>query len=373
MKPAPAKGARHRVKDSAFREKKSSRPKWSILALACLAAVGGWIAWHLLGDGDRRQGMRLAEQQRFADAHSYLQRALDRHPGDVEVLKALVEGELTTNQPEAAEQSLTRWCELRPRDVEPYKKRLDLRLQRRQFPQALEDGQRILAIDPNNQEVGRLVVPMLIITGQLEEAEGQCRHWLLRDPDNAELLQMLADICHQRGNNTEAASLLDRLLLRQPDSSMALLLRAMVYEEQDEPAKAVPLLERVEALDPRISQQLAARYYRGLALARTGNRAEAQKVMAEVQWFQARDLLNRREHPKAPGLMVRVAEAMLGVSQAEEAVRLLKDLPDQDPNCLPEAIRLLEIAIAREPNYAAARQLLDSFYKKRDERKRGEK
>jgi tetratricopeptide (TPR) repeat protein len=337
-----------------------------------LAVAGLFAAWQAFPDLDRRNGLQLAKEQRFAEAEPYLERALERKPGDVEVLRALALGELAANDLDQAEQHLTRWCALRPREAEPFQHRMDLRLQRRQFPQALEDGQHLLELDPNNQEVGRNVVPLLVITGQLVEAERECRRWLLREPANPNLLYLLADICHQQGNNSEAERILDPLLERQPDSSRALLLRGILYEEGDQPEKAIPLLEKAGvAPDLGVSQQMSALYHLGLVLGRAGKHKEADEAMAKVRWYQAQDLLNRREHPKVPGLLVRVAEAMLGVSPAEEAVRVLEGIPDRDPNCLPEAIRILEKAVQQEPNNAAARQLLDSFRQKQEERKRG--
>jgi len=371
MKPAADKGPKYREHQSVSVVTRTSRLRWLVPALVLLTAAGLFAAWQAFPDLDRRNGLQLAEQQRFAEAEPFLQRALEHQPKDVEVLRALAQGEFAANQLDDAERDLTRWCALRPRETEPFQKRMELRLQRRQFPQALEDGQHLLELDPNNQEVGRLVVPMLVITGQLVEAERQCRRWLLREPANLDLLYLLADICQQQGNSSEAERILDALLERQPDSLPALLLRGILYEQADQPEKAIPLLEKVvNHADSRISQQMSALYHLGLVLGRTGKREQALQVMKKVQWYQAQDLLSRREHPKVAGLLVRVAEAMLGVSKAEEAVRVLEGIPDQDPNCLPEAIRILEKAVELEPNNAAARQLLDSFRQKQDERKR---
>jgi predicted Zn-dependent protease len=344
-----------------------SRPRLRLLggvvAVVVLGAlVLGFVAWRRHLSFDRRQGLELAAQGRFSEAEPYLRRALERRPEDVEVIKTLTLGQLASERWEDAEASLGRWCELRPGDPEPFKRRMELRISRRQFPQALEDGRHVLELEPENFQVGRQVAPMILIVGRLEEAEREGRRWLRKDPENPDLLYLVADACHQQGKNAEAEAVLDPLLRRQPDAPAPLFLRAMLYDEADQPDKAIPLLRRVVELDQRPAQQLAARYHLSLALARTGKPEEARRVMAEVQWHQAMDLWYRRDHPKIAGLLLRVAEAMLGVGKTEEAVPLLDKILQEDPNCGPEAVRLLEKAAGQQS--AAAHRLLAAYYEK---------
>lgn len=346
----------------------ASRRLWWAIGLLALAAAGviAAVASQFL-DADKTQGLELAKKGRFTQAEPLLQRSLARHPQDVEVVRTLALGYLGLGRNADAEPLLSRWCELQPQDAEPFRRRMEFYRDRRQFPLAVADGLRVLEFEPNNVEVGKDVAPMLLITGRLEEAEREARRWLQQAPDNPRLLYLLADVSHQRGNNAEAEAVLDRLLLAQPESPDALLLRGILYQEADNSAQAIPVLRHVLALPPPPSQQLAACYYLSLALSRTGQADEAKRVLAQVQWHQAADLMARKEHPQTPALLLWVAEAKLSADepqQTQESVDLLGRIMSQDPNCAPEAVRLLEKAVAKEPKLSAAHRLLADYYEK---------
>jgi predicted Zn-dependent protease len=350
---------------------RASRLRFVLVAAALLAlcaGVLGFVAWRRHLSFDRRQGLELASQERFTEAEPYLERARQRRPDDADVIKALALGQLAQKRSGDAEASLTRWCELRPNDPEPFRRRMELRVSLRQFPLALQDGQHLLELEPDNIQIGRQVAPMLLIVGRLNEAEREGRRWLRKDPENPDLLYLVADACHQQGKIAESEAALEPLLRQQPNAPSPLFLRAQLHDEADQPDKAIPLLRRLLELNMPPWEQLAARYELSLALARTGKQEEARRVMADVQWHQAIDLWNRPNHPKIGGLVLRVAEAMLGIGKTEEAVQLLERVLQEEPSCGPEAVRLLEQAAGRKS--AAAHRVLAAYYEKQGQNER---
>src|SRR6266849_3769216 len=86
------------------------RRVWWLAAIAGLAVVGLAAAafWSL--DPDKWQGLELANKGRFPEAEPLLQKALERHANDIDVLRAMALGKLAT-RPAEAEPYLTRWCE----------------------------------------------------------------------------------------------------------------------------------------------------------------------------------------------------------------------------------------------------------------------
>ena len=79
--------------------------------------------------------------------------------------------------------------------------------------------------------------------------------------------------------------------------------------------------------------QSRARHYLSLALARTGRDAEARRVLAAEQQFQAVGLWEKYGRPDTVGYKVTIAEALFAAGKADEAVRLLDQALAQDPKC----------------------------------------
>src|SRR5262249_35135728 len=154
---------------------------------------------------------------------------------------------------------------------------------------------------------------------------------LQRQPGHPGSLYLQAQIAHRQGNHAKAVAILDPLLRAQPDSPGPLILRAILYDEAGEPDKAIPLLRQV--LAPDRDRQQVARYHLSLALARTGQTEEAQRVLADLQYQEAIDLWAQSGQSANPGLQLRAAEALLALGRAEEALPLLEKTLADDPNC----------------------------------------
>src|SRR5260370_39073047 len=169
MKPAAGKKANPEARPRLSGRGDRPRRARLLLILALLAALAvAFAGWSWVAGLDRRQGLQLAAQSRFAEARPFLERALAHRPRDWEVVKVLALGQLDADEVTEAEGLLTQWSELRPGDAEPFKRRLELHLRQRKFPQALEDGRRILELEPENIQIGKQGGPLYLITGQLE-------------------------------------------------------------------------------------------------------------------------------------------------------------------------------------------------------------
>jgi tetratricopeptide (TPR) repeat protein len=370
-----------------------SRRRLLVLALVALGAVLVIAVWFWVQHPpDRENGLRLVEQGRFDEAEPLLVRALEHKPNDVEVLKALALGELPRGKLAEAEAHLASWCALRPSEVEPYQDHMVISLQQRHLSQALADGRHILELEPGNADVRSQVAKLYLLKGQLDDAEHDCRRCLQADPDNPDLLYLLADICHQRGKKNEAEAILEPLLKRFPDDASLLLLRGILYNEADQPAQAIVLLQKVLASPGATWQRSTARYHLSLALARTGQNKEAERLMAEVQQEQAMQHVRMamagglgddqqprtdegqlqqamhnlalRDSPNIWALIVRMAEAQIATGNSAEATRLLERVLAKDPNWSAESVRLLKKILEKEPNCAAAHRLLADWYER---------
>jgi predicted Zn-dependent protease len=196
----------------------------------------------------------------------------------------------------------------------------------------------VLEIEPDQHTLRQQVAQWLKSTGRLVEAEQECRRCLERQPKDPALLYLLAEIYQGQGRPEEAAAILDPLMRNHPGHTAARLARAILYWNANQPDQAIPLLRQVLAKDPALQQ--IARYHLSLALERTGQTEEAQRlmvefrrheVMAELQWRQALDLRSKGQ-PANPGLQVRLAETLLEAGKSDEAVWLLERILEQDPD-----------------------------------------
>ena len=120
----------------------------------------------------------------------------------------------------------------------------------------------------------------------------------------------------------------------------ALLLRAILYREANQPEQAIPLLRQVLALGRQHQQD--ALYNLSLALASTGQTEEAQRVMAERQALRLEKQLATADYRDNPAFRVWVAETRLGAGKADEALRLLEKVLQDDPDYAP-AHRVLAV------------------------------
>jgi predicted Zn-dependent protease len=258
-----------------------------VLGVVILAAGGALLAWRWAGDAaDRRQGLALAKQGRFADAEPFLRRVVERHDNDLEVVRALALGYVAADDASNAEGFLTRWCELRPDQSQPFEQRMALEIRMKWLEQAIADGRHVLELAPERDDLRQKVAGWLMEDGLFTEAEQECRRCLEQRPTHPELVYLLAQIYHKQGRIAEATPLADSLLRAFPKEPNLRLLRAMLHYDAGQPDQAVPLLREVLARQPAHE---TAQYYLGLALARVGKKEEARQLLGPPRLRGARE------------------------------------------------------------------------------------
>ena len=358
-----------------------------VVLLTCLGAVSVW-AWNTISLRERGSALDLARAGKFQEAGPALRRLLERQPSDVDILKALIAGEVAGGNLVEAASYLRAWSAAKPTESEPLRQLLEVSLRNRQIADALDAGRRFLELEPHNQAVRAQVARLAVLTGSLDEAERACRKFLEMEPGNPDILLLLAEICRQRADAARTQVVLDRLLREFPNHPQALYLRAVLHAEADETDLAAAGFRKVMEIDERGAQHNAARYQLSLLLARSGKSAEAEQLLAEVNLQQAFDhvrmaygapsgqasgddllrqameKLNQSDQPNAWALVARVAEAKIGTGKYDEAAQLLGRIMEKDANWVEESVRLLKKIIEKEPKHAIAHELLASYYER---------
>lgn len=345
-----------------------SHPDWqrrvAVFAVALLIvgiAVLGWRWQRALSD--RADGLQLAKDGKAAEAEPLLLAALERDGTDAEVLTALTRLKLKSSDPASALPFLTKWCDLKPGEAEPYRLRMDLRHRvargrwsatdrLREMEEAVGDGRRVLELEPANDGVRREVIWLLLQVGRHEEAERECRISLRSAPSDVWLHYLLARSLHGQSKRAEAEQALDPVVRSQPRFAEGLLLRARLYTEADRPDLAVPLLRQALAQDTCPRRECL--YQLGLALAATGEKDEAGRVMAEVNLLTLKGSMTADAAPETESMRVQLAEAMLGMGKAAEAKEQLDRVLAETPD-FPPAHRVLAVYFDRlgKPEAAA--------------------
>jgi Tfp pilus assembly protein PilF len=342
--------------------RRSPRARRVVLASAVLVVVVvvAFGVRRLWAKANRDEGLQLAQAGRRDEAEPLLERALARDDRDVEVVAALALAKLGGKEPAAAEEYLTRWCELAPHEARPYRLRMDLRhrIARGKATQAdrlrvtelaAEDGRHALEIDPDDDLLRREVARLLLQVGRFDEAEQACRRCLMRAPADAGVLYLLAKACHGQGKRAEAEAALDAAAGGQAPSAEALLLRGILHREAGQPDRAVPLLRKALGLPgyPRKD----ALYELGLALAAADQGEEAKRVMAELDLVTLEEAI-RDKFPATPAMRVQMADAVLRAGRAEEARARL------------------EAVVAEAPDFAPAHRVLALYYEQKGQPER---
>lgn len=279
--------------DSVGSTRKAISRAWPIvLALVIVLFVSvfaGVKLWRLKWSSNRREGLRLLKTEGFARAGTALLLALEENDRDLEVLRELARGYYGLNKAGVAEKYLSQWCELEPAAVEAHWRRLQARKQLGWVDAALAEGDTLLTLVPENFDVQLEMIPLMIRMRHYADAEHFSRRLLETHPDHAGLRYYLAECRHAQGEDQAAHALLDAVLKDDPNYTEAWILRGILYGNAGDDAKALAALRQALELDP---YQPVTRYYLSLALARTGETAEAEKEMTKVvEWCQGDRLI----------------------------------------------------------------------------------
>jgi Flp pilus assembly protein TadD len=299
-----------------------------LLGSAALAGLGLGLgySWHSFKESSERgEAMRLLKVHGYGWASELLKRIAARDDGDVEVIRELALGTSKSYFLQDAKKYLNRWCELEPAAVEPHLQRLRFWRRLGRLDEALADGETLMEIAPDDLDIQKEVILLMIQMRHYAGAERNCRRLLPQHPEDAGLRFCLAECRHADGQDEEARALLDSVLKAAPNDTDALMLRAILFCEAGQDADAVGLLRRAKKEEPFWSVPC---YYLGLALARSGHAAEAEKEMAEAQRLATLDrrIQDAQLQPENLDLRVEAAKLLIERGRADEAGPLLSDV-----------------------------------------------
>lgn len=342
----------------------------AIIALAAFSGMGGFPSWQT---NDRSTALSAAQQGSFADAEPLLLKVHEKKPDDVEIVRALSLGYLTTNRYDQAQEFLNHWCKLQPKEAEPFQRRLDLWLKQEKTAQAVADVQTVLQLQPNDFRGRQILAQLLFIDGRTDEAEREALICFKAQPKNAEIIYLLATIYQRQGQAAKAVEMVERMLAANPRSSPALALRGDLYLASGQVETAIDLLAKAAAGSPSdmslggypvekqwlnvvqgvsylqdrpirfysdgqpppLTQVLADQsidhtvimFQLGQALGRAGREEEARRVWAEMRWRRALNLwATDKLRDVNPSLQGEVVHAYLEAGKTELAVNFLKDI-----------------------------------------------
>lgn len=299
------------------------------LFIAAIVLVGGWYYWKARVASERRNAIEDATTADFSQVEPTLLRCYQRNPSDLEVVQALAQGYFKADDLRG-EPYFDAWVALRPGASEPLRLRMEYYRKRRD-EKALDNARQLLALDPSNAQLRRSVVSQAFSYGSFEEAETLCREVLTKQPADVFSRKILAECRRARGDAIESATIFDQLIAESPTDSSPLMGRATLYQEAGEWQKSIPLVRKVFEQNPQ--QRRAAGYMLSLALDKTGQPEDAQKVMSEVRRLQDVEVFSDaiKNQPQNLELQTRLGLSLLQDGHQQDGLALLNSVLERDP------------------------------------------
>jgi predicted Zn-dependent protease len=307
------------------------RGRWVVLGGVALGLAGLLAAWLWTGDAERAVAVQDCRGGQFARAEPALKAVLARHPDDAEVLDCLARGYLAAGRPLDAEPYLSDLVRLHPDSAEYLRLRWNMYRELKRWEPAYADARRLVELQPDDEDLRRKAMGEAYMIGRFADAEELCRKLLASHPGDRKLLTGLAEFRRSRGDDQGAGQILDELIRTDPNDYGALQARGILYDETGRPEQAVPLLRRVFAEDP--TRRRPAGYVLGMALAKIGQPAESENVLAEVRRLQELEFAREavKTQPNNLDLKVRLAERLMREGSTADGLRLLTEVLRTDP------------------------------------------
>lgn len=310
------------------------------------------------GDPDEAALERTLQHVQLGDLdtdRAYLHGLLDQgHPDSVLILEALAQGYLRSFRLSDAVAVLDRWLALRPGAVAALLWRAQAYERQNRTGDAARDLADALALDPERREARLQLGRLLLDTNRADEALAHfdrlaqpAPSGATPAPDDPAVVLGRARARRLLGQTEEARTILDDLLARQPDHADALTERGLLELAVGEPAAAEPFLRKAVAHAPFDREPV---YNLGVCLQQMGRTEEARDWQDRLRKIDD-DLKTLRE------VTLRIQSRPRDPVPRTEAARIL--LRNHQNR---EAHRWLQSALALDPAYAPAHQLLADWY-----------
>src|SRR5215203_3702467 len=144
---------------------------------------------------------------------------------------------------------------------------------------------RALELDPNNSNSHAGYAHLLSNTGRHEQALAEVRRSRELNPLSISRLAIEGQILHYAGKYDEATEQLQHAIELDPNLWLTQLVISRVYEQKGMHAEAIAAAEKARDLSKVNSEARACAAY---SMAKSGNRAEAKRILAELTQLSAR-------------------------------------------------------------------------------------
>ena len=255
-----------------------SKRNRKIVAVVALGAILGaaYFLWPKDEESKREAALQTCRSGNFTEAEPMLKDVLAHRPDDEEVLHCLARGYLDLEKFADAEPYLTKLIDLQPQNADYLRERMEAYRHLKLKEKAYANARQLLTLDPTDVRIRQSTMTLAFAIGQFAEAEEQCRLLLKDKPESRQLRMLLAHIREARGDDKSAGAILDELIREDANDYGALLAHGILYDETGHTDRAIPLLRRVYEDDR--SRRRTSGYQLGMALAKVGQKAEAERV-----------------------------------------------------------------------------------------------
>jgi putative PEP-CTERM system TPR-repeat lipoprotein len=250
---------------------------------------------------------QLADR-RLNDARISLQRALQLNPGHPQSQDALLRLELANKQPEAALKIARQIQSQHPGAPVGFDREADILMSQKRYPQAIKAYEQALEKGAGTATLAKLH-RALSAAGDTQAAEQRLVGWIKQHPQDLAARNYAAESYMRTQRNREAIAQYEILLKAKPDNVIFLNNLATLYQREKDP-RALATAEQALKLAPdqpgvqdtlgwilveqgklprgldllrkaaaRAPKSAALRYHYGVALARSGKKAEAKKEL----------------------------------------------------------------------------------------------
>jgi tetratricopeptide (TPR) repeat protein len=271
------------------------------------------------------------------------------HPDTPLILEALARGYMRQYRLVEARRCLDRWLQAEPDN--PQALCLDglfhLDYEHARSP-AERSYARAVEVDPENEEARQGLAVVLIDAARPADAAEQLEYLRRCQPDNFSAQVGLAECRNALGDSAEAVRLVDAVLARQPQFGPALSLRGRLAMQDGQHEAAEAWLRQAVAQSPGDHRALynLARCLRENGKAEEANERQQELEQREKDLKRFDEIISKEmvQRPRDPALHCTLGQLLLRGGYREEGLYWLHS-----------ALRL-------DPQYAPARQALESYY-----------
>jgi tetratricopeptide (TPR) repeat protein len=287
------------------------------------------------GQGYYLKGKLLQQQGETADAIEQYELALQKTPGSVEVLTALIRLEASQNGGDRAEKRLLAMLEENPEHRSANGLLGAVYLSKKDFAEAEKTFQRQLELTPESAVVYAQLAQTRFAQGNLDSAEATYRQGLKVLPDNPQLLIGLAGMQERQQDYEAAIATYEKLLEQLPDNAIGINnLTALLTDHRSDAAsldKAAEMAAKLEKTEqPAFMDTAGWVYYRKGEFARAADIlkgvVEQAPQVPVFQYHLGMAYLKLGDKAAAIEHLTRATDGDFSYQGVEEARAALKDL-----------------------------------------------